>query len=374
VNAAQAHDLIELSYGPVMALLSKAVRAQFVARRGKKFYGADFSNIEGRINAWFAGEQWKLDYFRDYDLGRVADIYVMAYSRAFGEEPGAVNKAKRKLGKYQELSGGYQGSVGAWLRFDPHPDIVVKVTKDHFSGSDAWEKAAKQYDRERYHHDLTPDQWIAIKVNSNLWRESNRKITASWWEVQDAAMMAVESPGTKVTALDNKIAYMVDSGFLWCSLPSGKLLAYARPRLVEMKEEWIVGADGDSISINELEEAEVAARLAAGAKIEKGRTRTQVAFDGKRKSGSWGTCYLYGGLQCNNYTQATARELLRFAMHNIETAGYPIVLHVHDETVSEVDETFGSVEEYRALMSIVPPWLPGFPLAAKAWTDTRYVK
>ena len=374
MNAERTHDLIELNYGPVMPLLSKALRAQFVASKGKVLYGADFSNIEGRINAWFAGEQWKLDYFRDYDLGRVADIYVMAYSRAFGEEPGAVNKAKRKLGKYQELSGGYQGSVGAWLRFDPHPDIVVKVTKDHFYGTPAWEKAAAQYDCERYHHDLTPDQWISIKLNSNLWRESNSKITASWWEVQDAAMMAVESPGTKITALEGRVAYMVDSGFLWCQLPSGKLLAYARPRLVEMKDEWIVGADGESISLNELEEAEIAARVAAGAKVEKGRTRTQVAFDGKRKNGSWGTCFLYGGLQCNNYTQATARELLRFAMLNIERAGYPIVLHVHDETVSEVDEGFGSEEEYRALMSILPPWLEGLPLAAKAWTHTRYVK
>lgn len=370
----QAHDLIELNYGPVMPLLSKAVRAQFVARKGKVFYGADFSNIEGRINAWFADETWKLDYFREYDLGRASDIYVASYARNFGADPATVNKSQRKLGKFAELSGGYQGSVGAWLRFDPQPDIVVKVTKDHFGDSDAWKKAAAQYDRERFHHGLTSEQWIAIKVNSNLWRESNSKITASWWEAQDAALMAVESPGTKVTALGGKIAYMVDSGILWCQLPSGKLLAYAQPRLVTMKEEWIVGADGDSISVAELEEAEVAARLAAGAKIEAGRPRTQVAFQGKRKNGSWGTCYLYGGLQCNNYTQATARELLRFAMLNIERAGYPLVMHVHDETVSEVDAGFGSVEEYQSLMSILPPRLDGLPLAAKAWTDTRYVK
>ena len=374
MNAARAHDLLELNYGPVTPLLSKALRAQFVAAKGKVLYGGDFSNIEGRINAWFAGEAWKLDYFRDYDLGRVADLYVMAYARAFGADPATVKKAQRKLGKYQELSGGYQGSVGAWLRFDPHPDIVVDVTKEHFHGSDAWKKAASQYDQARHHFGLTPDQWIAIKLNSNLWRESNSKIVQSWWDVQDAAMEAVESPGTKVTVLDGKLAYMVDSGFLWCQLPSGKLLAYAQPRLVEMKEEWIVDADGEAISVDELDADEVAKRIAEGGKIETGRTRTQVAFDGKRKNGSWGTLYLYGGLQCNNYTQATARELLRFAMLNIERAGYPIVLTVHDETVSEVDEGFGSVDEYRSLMSILPPWLDGLPLAAKAWTHTRYVK
>jgi DNA polymerase len=150
-------------------------------------------------------------------------------------------------------------------------------------------------------------------------------------------------------------------------------MAYARPRLVEMKEEWIVDADGETISVDELDADEVAKRIAEGATVETGRTRTQVAFDGKRKNGSWGTLYLYGGLQTNNYTQATARELLRFALLNIERAGYSIVAHIHDEALSEVDEGFGSVDEYRSLMSILPPWLVGLPLAAKAWTHTRYV-
>ena len=368
------HDLIELNYGPVMALLSRALRAQFVAAEGKVFYGGDFSNIEGRINAWFANEQWKLDYFRDYDQGRVPDLYVAAYSRAFGTELGKVTKAQRKLGKYQELSGGYQGSVAAWLRFDPRPDTVVTVTKDHFHGSDAWKKAASQYDKARHHFGLTPDAWISIKLNSNLWRESNARIVASWYELQNAALMAVEAPGVKVEALDGKVAYLVDDGFLWCLLPSGKLLAYARPRLVEVREEWLVDEDGESISVDELDDSEIAARVAAGSKIEAGWKRTQVAFDGKRKNGSWGTLHLYGGLQCNNVVQGAARELLRFAMVNVEVAGYPIVLHVHDEILSEVDAGFGSVQGYRDLMSIVPPWLAGLPLAAKAWTHTRYVK
>lgn len=403
-----AYDLLELTFGPVMPLLSKALRAQLVAPKGKVFYGGDFSNIEGRLNAWFAGEDWKLEAFREYDAGRGPDLYKLAFSRAFGLPVEEVKKPQRQVGKTQELSGGYQGSIGAWLRFDPYPDQVARITKERFEGTDTWRKAALQYDHARFHFDLTADQWIAIKVNVNNWREANSAITKSWWEVQDAAIFAVESPGVKVTALSDKIAYMVDDGFLWCLLPSGKLLAYANPRLVEMKEEWLVDADGEVVSREELDEAEVQARIAAGAKIETGRTRTQVAFDGKnQKTGQWGRIYLYGGMQCNHYTQATARELLRFALHNIEHTpsmseearaitqryhgteadwmrqlratdwekfGYPLVLHCHDETVSEVDEGFGSVEEYQALMSILPPWLPGLPLAAKAWTHTRYVK
>ncbi len=370
------HDLIELNYGAVVPLLSKALRAQLVAPKGKVLYGGDFSNIEGRLNAWFAGEQWKLDAFRDYDRGGAADLYRVAYSRAFGVAVEAVTGEQRNvIGKRSELAFGYQGSVAAWLRFDPYPKQVVAITKEKFEGTDPWRKAQSQYDQAKHHFGLTPDQWIAIKVNVNLWREANSAITASWWEVQDAALMAVESPGTKIEALNGKIAYMVDDGFLWCQIPSGKLLAYARPRLVEMKEEWIVDADGEAISVDELLPHKIDAAIAAGGKRETGRTRVQVAFDGKnQKSGYWGRTYLYGGMQCNNYVQATARELLRFAMLNIERAGYPIVLHVHDETVSEVDAGYGSVAEYQTLMSILPPWLEGLPLAAKAWTHTRYVK
>jgi len=369
------HDLIELTHGPVVPLLSKALRAQFVASKGKVFYGGDFSNIEGRINAWFAGEQWKLDAFRDYDSGRGDDLYVRSYAQAFGLDGGSVTKSQRQIGKTQELAFGYQGSVGAWLRFDPRPDLVTRVTKGLFYGTDVWRKAADQYDRSRNHLGLGPDSWIAIKVNVNSWREANSRIVQGWWDLQDAALAAVDAPGCVAPALNGKVAYMVSDGFLWCKLPSGKLLAYAQPRLVEMKEEYVVDEEGEAIPLDELLPHELEEKIAAGAKVETGRTRTQVAYQGKnQKTGHWGRQFLYGGLQTNNVVQSTARELLRIAMHTIEDAGYPIVLTIHDEVLSEVDEGFGSVHEYQSLMSILPPWLDGLPLAAKAWTDHRYVK
>jgi DNA polymerase bacteriophage-type len=370
------HDLIELTHGPVVPILSKALRAQFVAGEGKVFYGGDFSNIEGRINAWFANEKWKLDAFRAYDRGIGPDLYKLMASTCLGLSVGSITKIQRhNFGKYPELACGYQGSVGAWLRFDPTPTIVTRVVGERFVGTDAWKKAVEQYDHARHHQNLAPDSWIAIKVVINSWREANSRIVQSWWDLQDAAITAVDMPGTVVPVLGDKVAYMMSDGFLWCKLPSGKLLAYAKPHLKEVKEEWLVDEEGDTIAIADLDEEEIAAKVTAGAKIETGRTRTQVCFFGKnQKTGKWGNQYLYGGLQTNNVVQGTARELLRFAMHNVENAGYPIVLHVHDELVSEVDEGFGSVAEYQALMSILPPWLDGLPLAAKAWTDHRYVK
>ena len=369
------HDRIELTYGPVTPILSKAIRSQFISERGKTFYGGDFSNIEGRLNAWFAGEQWKLDAFRDADSGGGYDLYNIAYAKSFGGSPESLGETERQIGKTQELAFGYQGSVGAWLRFDPRPDLVTRISKDSFGGTDAWRKASEQFDRSRSHLGLTPDQWIAIKVNVNSWREANSRIVQSWWDLQDAALQAVDCPGHLVNVLDNKVGYMVSDGFLWCRLPSGKLLAYAKPGIIEMREEYVIDENGEPIPVEELTTLELHDKLEAGAKIKQGRTRMQVTFEGtNQKTRTWGRQYLYGGLQTNNIVQGTARELLRFAMHNIEDAGYPIVLHVHDETLSEVDEGFGNVKEYAALMSIVPPWLEGLPLTAKAWTDKRYVK
>ena len=380
MNAERLHDLIELEFGSPMTILSKALRSMFVAAPGKRFLGADFSAIEARINAWFAGEDYLLEEFRKFDAGVGHDQYRLAYGRAFHLPIDAVDGGREKgphrgIGNVMILSGGYQGAVGAWLRFDSQPHKVTAIVKEQFYGSDAWRKASEQYDRARYHNDLEPEQWIAIKLVINAWREANPKIVASWYTYQDGAIAAVDSPGEVVSLLDGKVQYLVTDGFLWCKLPSGKLLAYAAPRLVETKEEYLVDADGEVFPAEEFTADEIAARVAAGCTLESSRPRTQVQFEGRNpKTQAWGTQRMYGGLQCNNIVQGTARELLRFAMHNVENAGYPIILHVHDELVVEADKAFGSVEHFESLMSILPHWLQGLPLAAKAWSDTRYVK
>lgn len=370
------HDLIELEFGSPMSILSKALRAMFVAAPGKILMGADFSNIEGRGNAWFAGEDWKLEAFRAYDRGEGPDLYKVMAARCIGISVEEITKIQRhNLGKYPELACGYGGSIGAWLRFDPKPNIVTRVVSEQFRGTDAWRKAEEQYDRARYHHELESDQWISIKVVVNGWREANSKIVQSWWALADAAIEAVDMPGVVVPVLDGKVSYLMTDGFLWCRLPSGKLLAYAKPRLVESREEWLVDEEGNSFPADELTADEIELRVAAGMKLESGRLRTQVQFEGKNaRTGAWGKQRLYGGLQTNNVVQGTARELLRFAMMNVEAAGYPLILHIHDELVAEVDSAFGSLDHFESLMSILPPWLQGLPLAAKAWSDSRYVK
>ena len=139
------HDLIELTYGPVTPILSKALRSQFIAEKGKVLFGGDFTGIEARINAWFSEEEWKLNAIRQFDLGFGPDLYKLMASKCLGIPVESVTKIQRhNLGKYPELACGYQGSVGAWLRFDPQPTTVTRVIKERFSSTEAWAKASDQ--------------------------------------------------------------------------------------------------------------------------------------------------------------------------------------------------------------------------------------
>ena len=380
MSAELAHDLIELAVGPVTPILSLALRSMFIAGEGCKLIGGDFSQIEARINAWMAGEENVLRAYRSYDCGSGPDAYRVAYGSSFGisgdqVDGGRAKGPQRDIGKKIVLATGYQGSVGAWLRFDPNPEQVTRIISELMRGTDAWRFATEQYDRAPHHFSLSADQWISIKVVINGWRAGNPRIVQSWWDRQDGAIQAVSEPETVVPILGGKIKYLCAEGVLWAQLPSAKMLAYCSPRLVETKEDYLIDADGDVFPIDEFFPEEIELKLAEGATIKEGRRRTQVQFMGiNQKTKQWGKQRLYGGMQANNEIQSTARELLAHAMGLVEDAGYPVALHVHDELISEVSQEFGSVEEYESLMRVLPPWLEGLPLMAKGWSSGRYLK
>lgn len=377
MTAEIAHDLIEMQSGAVVPVLSKALRAMFVAGPGMKLVGGDFSGIEGRVNAWFAGAEWKLQAFREYDAGIGPNLYNLAYARSFGMPPESVRKGSIEydIGKKAELACGFGGAVGAFLRFSPNVAPIVAAIRSTLYGSEAWRLAGEKYDRSTVRYGLTPDEWVSVRVVVDGWREANQEIVQMWWALGDAAIAAVDRHGEQVEVCGGRVRYGVFDGALWCRLPSGKLLAYMSPRLVETREDFLVDADGEMFPVEEFAPEELDARLAAGGTIREGRPRVQVQFQGKnQKTGQWGAQRLYGGLQCNNICQSTAREILREAMHGVEAAGYPVVLHVHDELVSEVAREFGSAAHYEGLMSALPPWCAGLPLVAKGWEDMRYVK
>lgn len=335
----EACNAIGLFVGEPMSALSRCLRAMLVAAPGRRLLGADYSNIEGRVNAWLAGEEWKVQAFRDFDAGIGEDLYVLSYAAAFGIDPTDVTKALRQIGKVMELSMGYQGGWRAFEKMGANYGVSV--------GQERAEELKK------------------------AWREAHPSIQQSWWDLQSAAIDAVMHPGIAVPCLSGRIRYKVAHGFLWCLLPSGRTLSYASPRIIwVVRDEKFVVKDS-SYTKNDMEEVVLEAEL-------KGKywsVRPQVEFMGvDSTTKKWGKHQLYGGLQCENVVQAISRDILVDAMLRVEEAGYPIVLTVHDEIIAEVPDGFGSKEEFETLMAQVPAWAKGLPVAVAGWEDVRYVK
>lgn len=311
-------DILELMFGQPMEVLSEIMRAAICAAPGKKLVGGDFSNIEGRIGAWLAGETWKIQAFRDFDAGSGPDLYKLTASNILGKPVESITKDERQgYGKVPELACLYQGSVGAFQTMGANLGVNV-----------------------------SDEQALTIVQG---YRAANPAIVKSWWELQDAALEAVSFPGMKVPALGGKVHYLTANGFLFCRLPSGRVLCYASPKIVRTT---ITTRDGRTMEKNAVE---------------------YWGVDSKTRK--WSPQRLYGGLQFENIDQAIARDIMVESMFAAEEAGYPIILTVHDELLCEVDDNASfSSTALEKIMSRLPAWADGLPLAAAAWEDYRYVK
>ena len=312
-NGEEACNVIRLFVGEPLEMLSQCLRAMLVAKPGHRLIGGDYANIEGRVNAWLADEYWKVEAYANFDEGQGEDLYKLAYAKAFGVPVGQVNSHQRQIGKVMELSMGFQGGWRAFEKMGAKFDLSV--------GEERGEKL------------------------KHAWRDAHPAITSAWWELQDAAIEAVDRPGLSIPAYGGKVTYKAAHGMLWCLLPSGRTLNYAAPRV-----KWSEAT-------------------------KERQPRRQVVFNGVDSlTKKWGPKNLYGGLQCENIVQATARDLLAAGMLRLEAAGYPLVLTVHDENIAEVPNGVGDADQFAAIMEHLPAWAVGLPVAVKAWEDERYVK
>ncbi len=351
-NPKDAVDWCEIVGMVPMRAIGKCTRAMIVAADGHELIGCDYSNVEGRGSAWLAQENWKIDAFRAYDDGTGPDLYKLAYSKSFGEPVESIGKGpKRQIGKVQELSLGYQGAVGAFMgmgaNYGVRPDDLLAAVKPAAT-VEGWEAAAAKYERSNK-FGLSLDQWTAFRYVVDGWRSGHPRTVQSWWDLQDAVIAAVAEPGQMIRMFGGKVRIYCakNRSFLYIYLPSGRPLSYFRPRLKETKEDM-----GDYE-----------------------RTRRSVIVEGwDSRRNMWGDVSLYGGIEWENIIQALCRDLLAHGMMACERAGYPVVLHVHDEGVFEVPIGSGDVAEVQRLMAILPPWARGFPLTSAAWRDPRYVK
>ncbi|RQQ30555.1 DNA polymerase I [Burkholderia stagnalis] len=334
----------DLAFENVIGLTANVVRGTIIAPAGKRLYVSDLSNIEGRDAAWLTGEKWKLQAFRDFDAGIGADLYKLAYARAFGVAVEAVDKYMRQLGKVMELALAYEGGVGAFVTFT----MTYKMDLDNiraavFAALDTvdpeivreargmWDWAVKK----RRTLGLPQDVFIACDILKRLWRRAHPQTSSYWPELRDAAILAISTPGKTVHA--RRVIMRRDGEWLRVQLPSKRQLCYLAPR---------VSDDGE------------------------------ISYMGVNQyTRKWQRTKTYGGKIFENLCQAVARDVLFYNAPAVEAAGYDIVLSIHDELITEAPDTDNySADALSSLIATAPAWAEGMPLAAAGFSAYRYRK
>ncbi|EAR3632523.1 DNA polymerase [Salmonella enterica] len=349
----------DLLFDNIMELTSSALRGCIMAPEGKKLVVSDLSNIEGRKLAWLAGEQWKLDAFRDYDTlildqngapiwdaavndfkRRGPDLYKLAYARAFNISPDDVDKYQRQIGKVMELGLGFGGGVAAFLTFT----LVYGLDLDELANAalpniprDVIREAKSWYDesvKRKSTYGLSERVFIACDSLKRLWRRAHPATCDFWYELERTVRTAIATP--KKTLYCGYLKVRRDGAWLRIQLPSGRALCYPSPS------------------------------------IEKGNITYQGINSYSRK---WQRLKTYGGKLVENVTQAAARDVLAGNMPLIEDAGYSIVLTVHDEVICEAPDTDDFNDKaLSALLSTNPEWAPDIPLNAGGFEAYHYRK
>lgn len=343
-------DAADLLYDNVMSVLSNCIRGAIVAPGGRKLVVADLSNIEGRVAAWLAGEEWKVRYFHDFDAGRVEfDNYIMAYAKSFGVDPSVVAENKkagdgsmRQIGKVQELMLQYQGRVGAFVTGAATYGIDLEelaVVVQRTAAEEDWATSAGFLkwciEKGMPTYGLSDNAFIACDVLSMAWRAAHPMIASYWHELQNAFILAAQTPGMTVHA--RKVSFRREGAWLKVKLPSGRFLCYPSPKVSE---------DG---------------------------TCSYMGLD--QYTRKWQRQATYGGKLLENITQAVARDVMAHAMPLAEEEGYSILLTVHDELITETpDEVEFNAEGLSGIMARQPDWAEGLPLAAAGFEAYRYRK
>ena len=291
------YDSVEMLYEDVPDTLSQLIRTAFIPKDGCKFIVSDFSAIEARVIAWMAGESWRQKVFASG-----GDIYCASASQMFKVpvEKHGINGHLRQKGKIAELALGYGGSVGA------------------LKAMGALEMG------------LTEDELYPLV---EAWRQTNPNIVSFWWDVDRAVTEAVKFRHESDT---HGIHFEYKSGMLFITLPSGRKLAYVKPKI--------------------------------GTNKFGGQCITYEGIGGTKK---WERLETYGARLVENIVQATSRDILCYAMRTLRCCS--ITMHIHDELVIEADPRM-SLKTVCEQMGRTPPWAEGLQLNADGYETTFYKK
>ena len=288
---------LEMLYEDITDTLSQLIRTAFVPKENHKFIVADFSAIEARVLAYLADEKWRIKVFED---GK--DIYCSSASQMFKVpvEKHGINGNLRQKGKIAELALGYGGSVGA------------------LKAMGALEMGLLEGE---------------LKPLVDAWRKSNPMITSLWWDVDRAVKNCVKE---RITTETRGIKFSYKSGFLFITLPSGRKLAYIKPRICENM------FGGESVS-----------------------------YEGVGSTKKWERLESYGPKFVENIIQGVSRDILVYAMKNLSR--YKIVAHVHDEVIIEADKDV-TIKSICEIMGRTPHWAKGLLLRADGYECEFYKK
>jgi DNA polymerase len=291
------YETLEMLYEDIPDTLSQLIRTAFVPKDGNRFIVADFSAIEARVLSWLASEEWRIEVFASG-----GDIYCASASQMFKVpvEKHGVNGHLRQKGKIAELALGYGGSVGA------------------LKAMGALEMGLEEEE---------------LKPLVNAWRASNPNIVKFWWDVDRVVKKCIKENKSQKT---NNIEFHSMSGMLFIVLPSGRQLAYVKPRIGEN----IFGGES-------------------------------VTYEGVGGTKKWERIESYGPKFVENIVQAISRDILMYAMKTLRDCN--IVAHVHDEVIIEAD-TRMSIDSVCEQMGRVPPWAKGLLLDADGYECDFYKK
>lgn len=297
-------EWLSLLFDDVPDTLKQLIRTVLVARDGHVFHVSDFSAIEARVIAWYADEDWVLEAFETH-----GKIYEATAAKMFNLGPvqdydwkSDEGKAMRQRGKVATLALGYQGSVGALVAMGA---LNMGIPEDE------------------------------LQELVNGWRNANPNIKNFWYSTEKMALKAMDSG--RIVKGPKGLKFFKKGDFFFIYLPSGRCLAYAKPR------------------------------------IEDGDYGPKLTYEGQGSRVSFEKESTYGGKLVENIVQATARDMLAESLQRLNNHGYDIVFHVHDEAVCEVPEDW-DIEEMNRLMAVAPDWAEGLPLNAEGFATKYYMK
>lgn len=319
-------EWLDLLYGDATDAVAKASRHWIVPKTSNRIFAGDFVSVEAVGLACLAGEEWKIQAFRDG-----VKIYEHMGDKIYGLPPGTVTKKthpqERFDGKTGELAFGYGGGLGAWLKFD----------------------SSGRHSDERIHE---------IK---NTWREEHPETVSYWKGLENASIDALHYPGDIVEV--GTVAYQLvpdddtKDGWLTCILPDGKRIWYRSPKVLPRRPPWHKPSERDECATGECDCGFI-------------DQLTYLTY----KGGTWFRTGTYGGKLSENVTQATCRQILKAAELRVQRAGYNVILSVYDEVIAEVPKGFGSLEHFTDLMQEKEEWFADWPITCDPWEGLRYKK